>query len=154
MYAVQSFQSGKRTVKKNKSQITNDILDMYVDFCAQLYKHVFNIKHTHDSVYMILLWQALQCCKMMIKVWKIMVKREPFGSWKETIAKPYFSLSHWHVLISVHIWKIVIIQTEQDIYYWTEEVDIAVSLKKVISKGSENHRARSTRMKLNMILKS
>lgn len=64
MYAVQSFQSGKRTVKKKKSQITNDIPDMYVD-CAQLYKHVFNIKHAHDSVYMILLWQALQCCKMI-----------------------------------------------------------------------------------------
>lgn len=114
--------------KKKKSQITNDIPDMYVD-CAQLYKHVFNIKHAHDSVYMILLWQALQCCKMMIKVWKIMVKREPFGSWKETITKPYFSLYHWDVLISVHIWKIVIIQTEQDIYYWTEEVEMAVSLK-------------------------
>lgn len=58
-----------------------------------------------------------------------MVKREPFGSWKETATKPYFSLPHWDVLISVHIWKIVIIQTEQDIYFWTEEVDIAVSLK-------------------------
>lgn len=58
----------REQLKKKKSQITNDIPDMHVDFCAQLYKHVFNIKHAHDSVYMILLWQALQWCKMMIKV--------------------------------------------------------------------------------------